>query len=663
MRDRRQLVGLAALAAVAITGAVMMLTTANVTNVAPGADLQAAINAAQCGDTLVLQAGADYTGDFILPAKGCTSYITIKSSGYDQMPARGFYERQPSTATQALMARVHSALWTEATFATALSAGYYKLLGMDISPNPNGQNYGIVELGESGNTQDTVDKVAHHLVVDKNWIHGAETQEVQRCVALNSADTELTNNWITGCHGRGYDTQAIGGWNGIGRYKIINNYLEGSGENTMFGGATGGLTGSPSGYTISDIEFRRNYSYKPPAWKGVWTVKNLFELKNAKNVVIDGNVFENNWTDAQAGWAIQFTPRPSDSGAGARIEDVVFTNNVIKNSDQGANFLGMDQPPAPTDVRLKRMRVANNLFENIRGTLFTITNGVEALTIENTTALQGGNMISSDYAPSTNLVYRNNIQRHNDYGIFGSGHSIGNDSIAFYFPSSTITGNVIAREVNAPSSVTTLYPAGNVFPATLAECFSDATSYQVAPAYAGKGADYNAILAAQGGGSATPTPVPTATASPVAESPNNTRVGPAAQIIDSVGAVWTKAASGAILRNGQPTSGAGSVILYCNHIVYAFGTDSQWYKWGNNWAAVGVVDPCGGQVPSPTPTVAPTVTPTPAPLPSPSPSPAACQPTSWPNSVGGQNAQMEARRAQGCYPVQRTNNGMNYARP
>ena len=65
--------------------------------------------------------------------------------------------------------------------------------------------------------------------------------------------------------------------------------------------------------------------------------------------------------------------------------------------------------------------------------------------------------------------------------------------------------------------------------------------------------------------------------------------------MDSTGAVWTRAANGAILRNGvQAQGGVGSEILYCNHIVYVFGTDSQWYRWNNGWIGQGPVDPCGG---------------------------------------------------------------------
>ncbi len=114
------------------------------------------------------------------------------------------------------------------------------------------------------------------------------------------------------------------------------------------------------------------------------------------------------------------------------------------------------------------------------------------------------------------------------------------------------------------------------------------------------------------GGGSTPAPTPTPS---LTESPSNTRVPTTAtQIVDSTGAVWTRTSSGAILRNGQGTSGAGSQILYCNRIVYVFGTDSQWYRWSNGWAAVGAADPCGaGAPPAPTPTPTPTPPPPPPP--------------------------------------------------
>src|SRR4030095_4708924 len=101
------------------------------------------------------------------------------------------------------------------------------------------------------------------------------------------------------------------------------------------------------------------------------------------------------------------------------------------NVGSGVHVLGHDQQPAPTDVRLRRMKIANNLFENIDGPRFrsdgaflTIIAGAQDVTVEHNTVLQTGQTIITDYDPSFGFVYRNNITRHNQYGIFGSGYGI-----------------------------------------------------------------------------------------------------------------------------------------------------------------------------------------------------------------------------------------------
>jgi hypothetical protein len=451
------------------------------------ADLQGAINAAQPGDRIILQANVDYVCESpcVLPVKSGTDFITIESSRYAEIPVRDFFSKQPTPEVAQMMARVKSLYSTEPVFATAPGAHHYKLLGLDLMPS-SGQATRIVEFGTSGASQDTLAEVPYDLVIDKSWIHAGPTQDVQRCVALNSKNTDITNSWISECHGRGYDTQAIACWNGPGNYKIINNYLEGAGENVIFGGSPPSI----ANLIHTGIEFRRNYVFKPlswyfndPSYAGIrWSVKNLFELKNSRQVVVDGNIFENNWTDAQAGRAIVFTPRPSDSGSWAVIEDVEFTNNIVRNVGSGMLLLGADEPPAPTETRLRRVRVANNLFDNINGPRFgsngfflTVINKTEDVTIEHNTAIQTGNIIGADYAPNVRFIYRNNISRHNNYGIFGGG--IGNAAIAQFFPKGIVTGNVMTKELNGPSNAEALYPAGNYFPATVAEVgFEDAAA-------------------------------------------------------------------------------------------------------------------------------------------------------------------------------------------
>src|SRR6187455_1046082 len=51
-----------------------------------GGNLQSAINAAQPGDTIILEAGAVYMGPITLPVKSGTDYITIQSSRVGELP-------------------------------------------------------------------------------------------------------------------------------------------------------------------------------------------------------------------------------------------------------------------------------------------------------------------------------------------------------------------------------------------------------------------------------------------------------------------------------------------------------------------------------------------------------------------------------------------------
>ncbi|HEV3468234.1 MAG TPA: hypothetical protein VG148_02860, partial [Pyrinomonadaceae bacterium] len=49
-------------------------------NVPAGGDLQAALDRAQPGDEVVLEAGASFVGNFTLPAKAGAAFITVRSS-------------------------------------------------------------------------------------------------------------------------------------------------------------------------------------------------------------------------------------------------------------------------------------------------------------------------------------------------------------------------------------------------------------------------------------------------------------------------------------------------------------------------------------------------------------------------------------------------------
>lgn len=426
-------------------------------------DLQAAINRARPGDTIILQAGAIYTGPFTLPVKPGSEYITIQSSRIADLPENA----RVSPSQSALFAKLQSSEKSAAVVKTQPGAHHFKFIGIEFSTtDENVLVHDLVRFGEA-TTQTTMDAVPHHLAIDRSYIHGFPTQEVQRGISLNSADTSITNSYISDVHGKGYDTQAICGWNGPGPYKIINNYLEGAGENVMFGGSDPSIPN----LVPSDIEFKNNYVFKPLSWKQGdpsyaghhWSVKNLFELKSARRVIIDGNIFENNWVDAQAGPAILFTVRNQDGKAPwSTIEDVTFTNNILKNSPAALNLLGKDnlQP----SQRAARIKISNNFFTGITGTFLTI-NGYPNTTISNNTHFQSGNIMTLYGDPSPDFVYENNItiRDSNGYGVKGDASGEGTIALGQFTPAAVFRNNVI---VGANSSQ---YPKDNFYPGSASD--------------------------------------------------------------------------------------------------------------------------------------------------------------------------------------------------
>ena len=105
------------LASVATVDAATVVVSTGSDPVANGASFQGALNAAQCGDTLVLQAGATYATavsftssygpqgyPFTLANKNCASgqFITIQTSAIANLPAgRVSYANIPQMATLA----------------------------------------------------------------------------------------------------------------------------------------------------------------------------------------------------------------------------------------------------------------------------------------------------------------------------------------------------------------------------------------------------------------------------------------------------------------------------------------------------------------------------------------------------------------------------------
>jgi cellulose synthase/poly-beta-1,6-N-acetylglucosamine synthase-like glycosyltransferase len=437
-------------------------TTGRTIHVPADGNLQAALDAANGGDRITLEPRATYRGPFRLRRKSTDDWIVITSAAPD-LPKPGRHVK-PTDAVR--MPKLVAA--SGSVFEAEPGAHHFRLVGLEITPQEGVSLNTLVRLGES---ETTADAVPHHFIIDRCFIHGDARLGGRRGVALNASYTAVVDSYLSDFKERSVDAQAISGWNAPGPFKIARNFLEASGENVMFGGADPRIPDA----VPSDIEVVQNHMAKPLRWKKdhpsfegtEWSVKNLFELKNARRVRIDGNLLEYNWPQAQNGFAVLFTVRNQDGGAPwSVVEDVTFSNNLVRHVSAGINVLGRDDNHPSQQTQ--RITIRNNVFLDVggkwgNGRLFQLLNGTSGIVIDHNTAMQTGSVLFADGEPNTKLVFQNNVIPHNEHGISGSGTAPGNASLQRYFPGAVFRRNVLAGGM--PGS----YPRDNFFPSSLSD--------------------------------------------------------------------------------------------------------------------------------------------------------------------------------------------------
>lgn len=329
--------------------------TATVTGTGTGSNFQTLLNNAARDSVIIIPDNANLEGTFTLPAKAGTGWIYIMSqSAYNgSLPAEG----TRITASQTGLASIQNTngLGPIQTVDSASSgnASYYRLIGLRIkvkSGYTSGVAGGLVVFGGGTNMTDAT-RVPHHLIVDQCYLHGydfpANNNPVQRGVTMNGAYCALIDSRVEFIYWWGVECQAVGGWKGPGPFKIVNNYLSSAGEVFLYG------SGSPfpySGYVPSNFEIRRNHMKVPLAWNvrptsPRPTVKNIFEFKTCLYALVECNIFENCWVDAQTGQAILFQSVGMSQGPDRdpvtgynTVQDISFHYNKLIRAAGGPNI-------------------------------------------------------------------------------------------------------------------------------------------------------------------------------------------------------------------------------------------------------------------------------------------------------------------------------------
>ena len=326
-----------------------------------GDNLQQSLEKAHCGDTLELEAGATFSGDFEFPNKECDDlhWIVVRTSANESLPSEGTrltpcYAGVASlpgrpdfhcSSVRNVMAKIEFDGKGTGPLRFAAGANHYRLIGLEITRGNPGATIAALACTKAEDT-------ANHLIFDRVWMHGTAQDETTRGIALRGMTfVAVVDSFFSDFHciagvGACTDSQTVsnGGYSTPGGpYKIVNNFLEAAGENILFGG-------SPATQVPADIEIRHNHLFKPMIWKRgepgfvggpdghPFIVKNNFELKSGQRVLLEGNLLENSWGGfTQTGFAIVLTPK-NQTGRNntnvcpvCQVSDVTIRYNRITN--------------------------------------------------------------------------------------------------------------------------------------------------------------------------------------------------------------------------------------------------------------------------------------------------------------------------------------------
>ena len=378
------------------------------TFVGAGQSLQTALNNANCGDTIALQAGAVFSGNVTFPARTCDDqhWIVVRTSALDSaLPAEGSrmlpcYSGVSSlpgrpaftcpSLTHALARIVSTATNGMGPIILAPGANHYRFIGVEITRTAGtGIAYQLVSVPTG---------TADHIILDRVWLHGTPKDDNKNGVNMSGMNyAALIDSYANDFHctagtGSCTDAKVVGAGNSTsqdGVFKITNNFLEASGENILMGGAS--ATTTPA-----DIEIRHNHFFKPLTWMlgqpgfvgGVsgnpFIVKNLLELKNAQRVLIEGNIFEYSWGGfSQYGYGLLLTPKNQASGCPiCQVTDITIRYNTFSHTGSGISMANVPDDNGAIATAGERYSIhditiedVNMKFYNGNGTLFQVDNG------------------------------------------------------------------------------------------------------------------------------------------------------------------------------------------------------------------------------------------------------------------------------------------------
>jgi len=356
--------------------------------------LQTALNAAACGDTLELVAGTTFTGNFVLQRNECgcaadpTKWIMIRSNTADSNLPEEDVRFDPAVhgafVPIILTGTSSPTLDTDAASTAANTVDCYYFFGVKFECTVTGasENFGCVGVGESTGVANSPE----FIIFDRVWFKADDQKDVRRGLFIHSAaDVAVINTYFEGWQHTGTDSQSILVKQGHTLH-FENNLLDGAAEPILFGGIVPATDQVPEDILIlrNNMTHPNEWNPEHPDWDGRLSrdIKNLLEFKNGRRVIIEGNVFNNNWTGSQAGQTIILTPRNAGGCTWCTVHDVVIRYNKIFDVGRGFNIGGRDN--VATSLDSHNIWVHDNLLFKVG--IDPFDGGNEAIIVGTTTS-------------------------------------------------------------------------------------------------------------------------------------------------------------------------------------------------------------------------------------------------------------------------------------
>lgn len=272
----------------------------------------------------------------------------------------------------------------------------------------------------------------------------------KRGVAANGGDMAITRCLIDECWQPAQDTQAIGAWDMKAPGLLIDDcYLGGGSQSVMLGGADP-LTeaGTPSKVSVTNSTLSKN-----PAWYGKAQIKNAFEIKNGKDVILHNCVVEYSGTaQGMGGYLLVFTVRNQGGAAPfSTIERVTVSNCTGGKAAGICTILGSDNNhPSGT---LDSLTITDCHFTELdrlapgggAGRLYTFDRAPRNVTLKNI-VVEGQNLAAAGYfsgAPPVGLNLSGLTVPKTTYGWKIDGKGGGRAALLAYAPDALLDAGIV----------------------------------------------------------------------------------------------------------------------------------------------------------------------------------------------------------------------------